>query len=145
MGIVDFSHIIEFFGGSGTVLDATAKKSLVEEVLLLTLSRATSADSNIGAIEVETVQKIILEMVGAEVSCKNIRVAAISDLYKEATLEKYLGNVAGSLDLADKQMILKSLSKVIEVDEKVSPLEVDFFNTVASALGLTPAQLTGLV
>ncbi|MBV1901841.1 MAG: TerB family tellurite resistance protein [Kordiimonadaceae bacterium] len=145
MGIVDFSHIIEFFGGAGTVPDAAAKKSLVEEVLLLTLSRATSADSNIGAIEVETVQKIILEMVGAEVSCKDIRVAAISDLYKEATLEKYLSNVAGNLELTDKQMILQSLSKVIEADEKVSPLEVDFFNTVASALGLTPAQLTGLV
>ena len=145
MGLVDFDQIMEIFGGSSSVPDAETKKSLLEEVLLLTLSRATTADSNIDAVEVETVQKIILEMVGTEVSCKDIRVAAISDLYKEATLERYLSKVAGKLELADKQVVVESLSKVIKVDEKISPFEVEFFNDVATALGLTPAQLTGLV
>ena len=144
MGIASFDHIIELLGGGDSALDASKKKSLVEEVMLLTLSRATCADSNIGSIEVETVQKIFQEVSGTEVSCKEIRVAAISDLYKEATLEKYLSNVSGKIDLADRQMIVDSLARVIKVDGKISPFEVEFFNGVVSALGLSAAQVAGL-
>ncbi len=144
MGIASFDHIIELLSGGDTAMDASKKKSLVEEVLLLTLSRATCADSNIGSIEVETVQEIFQEVAGTEVSCKEIRVAAISDLYKEATLEKYLSNASGKIEVADRQMIVQSLARVIKADDKVSPFEVEFFNKVVSALGLTPAQVTDL-
>ncbi|MEX0299430.1 MAG: TerB family tellurite resistance protein [Kordiimonas sp.] len=144
MGIASFDHIIELLSGGDSAMDASKKKSLVEEVLLLTLSRATCADSNIGSIEVETVQAIFQEVAGTEVSCKEIRVAAISDLYKEATLEKYLANASGKIEVADRQMIVQSLARVIKADDKVSPFEVEFFNKVVSALGLTPAQVTDL-
>jgi len=144
MGIESFSHIIEFFSGGDKQPDETQKRSLVEEVLLLVLSRATNADSNINPVEVETVQQIFREAVDSEVSIKDIRVAAISDLYKEATLERYLSKMAGKIALEDRQMIVKSLSRVIKVDGKVSPFEVEFFNGVTKALGLTAAQTAGL-
>lgn len=144
MGIESFSHIIEFFSGGDKKPDETQKRSLVEEALLMTLSRATNADSNINPVEVETVQQIFREAVGTEVSIKDIRVAAISDLYKEATLEKYLAKVSGKIEPNDCQMIVKSLARVIKVDGKISPFEVEFFNGVVKALGLTPAQTTGL-
>ena len=144
MGIESFSHIIEFFSGGDKQPDATQKRSLVEEVLLLTLSRATVADSNINPVEVEIVQQIFQETVGTEVSTKDIRVAAISDLYREATLERYLSNMSGKMTEEDRIMIVDSLAKVIKVDGKVSPLEVDFFNGVVKALGLTAAQVHGL-
>ena len=144
MGIESFSHIIEFFSGN-TSPDESQKRSLVEEALLLTLSRATNADSNINPVEVETVQTIFREAVGTEVSIKDIRVAAISDLYKEATLERYLSKMSGKMAPEDRQMIVTSLAHVIKVDGKVSPFEVDFFNGVVKALGLTPAQTSGLM
>jgi uncharacterized tellurite resistance protein B-like protein len=144
MGIESFSHIIEFFGGGDKQPSETQKKSLVEEALLLTLSRATVADSNINPVEVEIVQDIFREVIGTEVSTKDIRVAAISDLYKEATLERYLSKVSSKISPEDSQMIVKSLARVIKVDGKVSPFEVDFFNGVVKALGLSPAQTHGL-
>jgi uncharacterized tellurite resistance protein B-like protein len=145
MGIESFSHIIEFFSGGDKQPDEAQKRNLVEEALLLTLSRATNADSNINPVEVETVQQIFRETVGTEVSTKDIRVAAISELYKEATLEKYLAKVTGKISASDRQMIAKSLARVIKVDDKISPFEVEFFNGVVSALGLSPAETSGLV
>jgi len=144
MGIESFSHIIEFFSGGDKQPDATQKRSLVEEALLLTLARATNADSNINPVEVESVRDIIREAIGTDVSVKDIRVAAISDLYKEATLAKYLAKVTGRMEASDRQLIVKSLARVIKVDGKISPFEVEFFNRVVKALGLTPAQTTGL-
>jgi len=144
MGIESFSHIMNLFSGGDKQPDAATQRSLVEEALLMTLSRATIADSNINVVEVESVQGIIRDVVGAEVSCKDIRVAAISDLFKEATLEKYLAKVSSKIEADDRKMIVRSLARVIKVDGKISPFEVEFFNGVVKALGLTPAQTTGL-
>lgn len=145
MAIVSFSHIIEFFSGGDKQPDESQQRNLMEEALLLTLSRATNADSNINPVEVEQVQEIFREVVGTEVSAKDVRVAAISELYKEATLEKYLAKVSGKMSAADRQTIAKSLARVIKVDDKVSPFEVEFFNGVVDALGLSPAETSGLV
>jgi len=145
MAIVSFSHIIEFFSGGDKEPTETQQRSLMEEALLLTLSRATNADSNINPVEIETVQQIFREVVGTEVSSKDVRVAAISDLYKEATLEKYLAKVAGKMTTGDRQTIVQALARVIKVDEKVSPFEVEFFNGVVAALGLSHAETSGLV
>jgi len=40
---------------------------------------------------------------------------------------------------------IQALADVINVDGRVSAMEVDFFNDVASALALTPAQIMGLL
>lgn len=144
MSISNLSRIMEMFNLGDKELSADEKKELVEEVLLMTLARATSADCNIDSVEVESVQAIIKEATGSDVSEQDIRIAAISDLFKEASLKRYLQKVGGRIDVADRQLVVSSLGKLIKVDGKVSPFEVDFFNEVVEALGLTPAELAGL-
>lgn len=144
MAITSFSHVVNFFTGGDTDMSADDQKALMEEALLLTLSRATSADCNIDSVEVETVRTIMKEVTGSDIAPQDIRVAAISDLYKEASLERYLGKIKNKLSVSDRQTIASSLGRLINVDGNVSPFEVDFFNSVAAALALTPAELAGL-
>lgn len=143
MSIVSFDHIIKFFTGD-QMPDAEESKKLFEEALLLTLSRATSADSNINPVEVETVQAIFKEFSGNDIAESEVRIAAISDLYDEATLEKYLANVSQKINPTQGLQIAQSLAKLIKADSNVSPFEVDFYNGVVAALKVTPARLMGL-
>ena len=144
MSISNLSHIMEFFRFGDKELSAEDRKALVEEVMLMTLARATSADCNIDSVEVETVQSIIKDATGTQISAQDIRIAAISDLFKEASLGRYLSKIRSKISLADRQLVVKSLAELIRVDGKVSPFEVDFFNGVVDALDLTPAELAGL-
>ncbi|WP_262693882.1 TerB family tellurite resistance protein [Kordiimonas aquimaris] len=144
MGIASLSHIVEFFKFGDKGMSDEDKKALVEEALLMTLARATSADCNIDSVEVATVQTIMKEVTGADVSLADIRVAALSDMFKEATVDKYLAKVRAKLDVSERQMIARSLAHLIKVDGKVSPFEVEFFNMVCGALALTSAELAGL-
>ncbi len=144
MSISKLSHIMEMFRFGDRELSADDKKELVEEVLLMTLARATSADCNIDSVEVASVQGIIKDATGTEISEQDIRIAAISDLFKEASLKRYLSKIRSKIDVSDRQLVVSSLGKLIKVDGKVSPFEVDFFNEVVDALGLTPAEMAGL-
>lgn len=144
MSISKLSHIMEMFRFGDRELSADDKKELVEEVLLMTLARATSADCNIDSVEVASVQGIIKDATGTDISEQDIRIAAISDLFKEASLKRYLSKIRSKIDVADRQLVVSSLGKLIKVDGKVSPFEVDFFNEVVEALGLTPAEMAGL-
>ena len=143
MPLAQLENILNLF--RGTELDEEGKRELVREALLMALSRATNADTNISGIEIATVQRIIKERTGDDVSEKDIRVAAISDLYKEATLERYLAKVRGKIGTEDCKMIVGALAEVIKIDGKISPFEVEFFNSVAGALGLSHADCAGLV
>jgi uncharacterized tellurite resistance protein B-like protein len=40
---------------------------------------------------------------------------------------------------------IQALANIFRSDHVVNPLEIDFFNGVAEALGVTPAQIAGLV
>ena len=144
MGIASLSHIVDFFKFGDKGMSDEDKKSLFEESLLMTLARATSADCNIDSVEVQTVQKIMKSVVGADVTTADVRVAALSDMFKEASIDKYLAKVQSKLDVSERQTIARSLAHLIQVDGKVSPFEVEFFNKVSSALSLTPAELAGL-
>lgn len=135
---------MEMFRFGDKELSDDEKKELVEEVLLMTLARATSADCNIDSVEVATVQSIIKEATGSDISEQDIRIAAISDLFKEASLGRYLSKIRSRIDVSDRQLVVRSLGQLIKVDGKVSPFEVDFFNGVVDALGLTPAEMAGL-
>jgi reverse gyrase len=44
------------------------RRRVFKEVLLMTLARASSSDSNVSAVEVQTVQRIIQRVIGEEVS-----------------------------------------------------------------------------
>ena len=120
------------------------QRTLSNEVLFRTLARMSSADTNIRPVEVETIRNIYLDMTGDEVSISEIRVAAKADLYERQPFKKYLAGVQAQIEGEDKRLIMKALSAVIKADGRISPFEVDFFNEVAEALKLSPADLTDL-
>ena len=143
MAIADLKNVLNIFGGA----DVTAEQQneLFKEVLLMTLARAADADINIQSVEVERIQAILKSHTGEEFSTADIRVAARAELYAEATLRKYLGSVRTKLSDSHRAETIQALADVFRSDSNVSVLEVDFFDRVATALQVTPAQIAGLV
>ncbi len=143
MVLAQLKNVFRFFEGS-EVPSSEEKEELIKEVLLMVLARATSSDSNIDNLEVETVQKIFKARTGEDVSTKDVRVAALSELYESAPLPRYLSKMSNKLEQDDCIMIVESLADVIKTDGEVRPTEIEFFNSVVKALGLSSAQVAGL-
>ena len=142
MSIADLSNVLSIFGGSEP--DPEKQKELFKEVLLMTLARASSSDSSIHAIEVESIQGILKRETGDEFSVADVRKAARSDLYEKVPLRKYLSSASRKLSSADRVRIIQTLAEVIRSDTEISVLEIDFFNSIADALKATPSELIGL-
>lgn len=143
MGLAKFVRISKLFGGA--VSDESEREALFKEALLLTLSRASNTDENISPVEVETVRSLMKSVIGEEVSQADVRVAAASKLYEKASLDDYLSVVGRKLLPKQRTTIVQSLAEVINSDARVSTLEIDFFNRVASAIKATPAEMVGLL
>ena len=143
MALADLKNVLNIFGGSDIGEDQ--QNELFKEVLLMTLARAADADINIQSIEVERIQAIIKEHTGEDVSAADVRVAARAELYAEAGLRKYLSKVRGKMKSRHRAETVQALADVFRSDHVVSVLEVDFFNNVVDSLGVTPAQIAGLV
>ncbi len=143
MSMSDLSNVLKIF--RGTDLSREEENELFREVLLMTLSRASSSDANIAPIEVETVQAIVEKSTGEEVSAADIRVAAASELYETAPLEKYLSSCGRKLNVRSRVATVQALADVIKSDTQVSSREVQFFDMVALALAVTPAEIAGLI
>ena len=142
MSIVKLAHIKKLFGGSA--LTRAEQKQLSKEVMLMTLARATASDSNIKSVEVAKVREVLKERTGEKFTAANVRVAANSRLYEKAPFERYLHKCSRRLASKDRIATLAALLEVIHADDRVSDYEVTFFNHVARALELTPAQIAGL-
>ena len=143
MSIADLSTVLKIF--SDTELDEDHQKKLFAEALLMTLARASSADANIHAVEVESIQQIMQRETGSEVSSQDVRKAARTELYESTPLRRYLSSVRRQLSPTDRVRIVNLLADVIKSDTEISVLEVDFFNMVGEALRTTPAELAGLI
>ena len=143
MAIADLKSVLKIFGGSE--LSDDEQSELIKEVLLMTLARAADADINIQTVEVDRIREILKERTGQDFSAADIRVAAREELYAEATLRKYLASVRHQLSALDRSETIHALADVLRSDQSVSVLEVDFFNRVAKALQVTPAEIAGLV
>lgn len=143
MAIADLRHVLNIFGGADDSANDGAE--LYKEVLLMTLARAADADINIQTVEVDRIREILKEHTGEDFSAADIRVAAREELYAEASLRKYLASVRDKLSAKEKSETVCALADVFRSDASVSVLEVDFFNRVAEALQVTPAELAGLV
>ena len=141
MAIADLKNVLNIFGGS----DADNAAELYKEVLLMTLARAADADINIQTVEVDRIREILKEHTGEDFRAADIRVAAREELYAEASLRKYLASVRSKMSAKEKSETVCALADVFRSDASVSVLEVDFFNRVAEALQVTPAELAGLI
>ena len=142
MSLSTLSHILSLF--SGQEPSPEERQELVNETVMLVLSRATDSDTNIHLVEVASVREIVKKTTGEEVSAVDVRMAAHSKIYESAPLERHLQRVGPQIDVHDRVMIAKALAEVILVDGRVTGREVRFFNMVADALELTPAELAGL-
>ena len=139
---VKFTNILKFIlGGDPTPEE---RKLLFKEAAFMALARATSADTNIQNVEVETVQQVLNKVTGEDVTLADIRLAARSDLFERQPLEKYLSGVGGKLDAGQRVAILHGLGEVIRSDQRISPSETRYFDMVAHALKATPSEIFGL-
>ncbi len=141
MSIATLDTICKFFG---TKLTAEDKQKIVDEAVMMTLARATNADSNIKRIEVELVQKIVQEVTGQTVSAADVRVAANSHLFEKAPLQRYLSRIGSEITTQEKLTIVQALADVIKIDGRISSREAQFFNMVTEAFDLDAANLIGL-
>jgi len=142
MAIADLGRVLRIFGGQS--ISEEEQTELFEEVLLMVLARASSSDSSIQKIEIETIQDIVERETGNAVSEQDVRRAARTELYESTPLEKYLGSAAKKLADRDRVAIVQLLAEVIKSDTAVSVLEIDFFNKIATAMHATPAEIAGL-
>jgi uncharacterized tellurite resistance protein B-like protein len=142
MAISDLKSVLKIFGGSDVSEDE--QNELFKEVLLMTLARAADADINIQTVEVDKIRDILKEHTGQEFSAADVRVAARAELYAEASLRKYLTSVRSKMANQDRVKTVHVLADVFRSDQSISVLEVDFFNGVAEALHVTPAEIAGL-
>lgn len=142
MAIGDLTSVLKIFGESSP--NEEDQKQLYAEVLLMTLARASSSDANMHPVEIETIQEIMERETGQNLTEAEIRMAARPELYESANLRKYLRSVRRQLRVGDRVTIVRALADVIRSDTEISVLEIDFFNRVADALRVTPAELVGL-
>ena len=142
MALADLKNVLNIFGGSEISEDQ--QNELFKEVLLMTLARAADADINIQHVEVERVREIVKSHTGEDVSAADVRVAARAELYAEAGLRKYLAKVQGKMKPEHRAETIQSLAEIFKSDHVVSPLEIDFFDRVATSLGVSPSQIAGL-
>ena len=141
MSLANFSRLSKLFKER----EATADEGVFRELFVLVLSRATDADAYTHPAEIASVQAVIKEHLGEDISSSDIRTAALSKLYESAPLHKYLAEVGPRLSRQQRCSIIRGLVEVLKADESVSSRETEFFNMVAMALGLTAADAAGLV
>jgi uncharacterized tellurite resistance protein B-like protein len=141
MALIHFSTIKALISDRGATKN---QEVLFQEMLLLVLARATSADANVESIEVSHVQQALKESTGNDFSEADILTAASSELFETKSLERTLENAARKLSKEHRITILDCLANLIRADELIRDPELDFFDQVAIALKATPSEIAGL-
>lgn len=141
MALIHFSTIKALISDRGATKN---QEVLFQEMLLLVLARATSADANVESIEVSHVQQALKESTGNDFSEADILTAASSELFESKSLERTLENAARKLSKEHRITILDCLANLIRADELIRDPELDFFDQVAIALKATPSEIAGL-
>ena len=139
MSFFNMTGISKLFGGGS--LTEEEKADLVKEVMLMTLSRAAASDTNIKSVEIDKVQEVLQSRTGEEVPTSEIRIAANSALFEKVSLDKYLARSSKNLEMKDRVEIVTALREVIGSDDRVSDMEMEFFNMVVQSLDIPPANL----
>ena len=135
-------HLLNVFRGGELAPEDRAV--LLEEVFVAVAGRAVSADTNINPREVETVQRLYKRAFGGEIAASAVRSAANSELFETTPLVSYVKAAGRRLSGEDKHLICDSVREIITADGRVGKWEIDFFNQMADALRMTPAQIAGL-
>ncbi len=143
MAITDLSRYLKSFSESSP--SEEEQKELYREVLLMTLARASSSDANIDPVEIETIQQIMQQETGQELTDADIRKAARPELHSSVYLRQYLRSVQRQLKAEDRSKIVQAVADVIKSDTQINVLEIAFFYQVANALRITLVEPLGLI
>ena len=140
MALTDLLNIRQLFGGERGDPGPEAYR----ELLVMVLSRATEVDAYTDAAEVETVQKVLREYLGEDISSADVRVASKSAIYETAPLEKYVSRIGPRLPREQRVKLVHALIAVLNADEKVASAEANYFNMICEALEVSFADVAGL-
>ena len=111
----------------------------------MVLARATAADSNISGVEVETVQEIVKQRIGVDLSSAEVRVAANSDIFESTPLPRFVASARDRLTDDERSSIMGALAEVIRVDDRIGSREVAFYDQIADALQMPRGGDSGLM
>ncbi|MEH6550806.1 MAG: TerB family tellurite resistance protein [Pseudomonadales bacterium] len=134
MNLSDFNIIKKIFGDN--VVTPEEQASLFNEVSLMTLARATSADTHTEQVEVVEVQEELRKLTGQTFTTAEIRVAAQSELFEETPLDKFLSKAGKKLEVLDRVRVVTALAHIIHADGESRDSEKTYFDAVAKALGI---------
>ena len=140
MALADLLSIRQLFGGD----KSEPGPEVFRELLVMVLARATDVDAYTDAAEVESVQAVIREYIGEEISSTDVRIASKSALYETAPLEKYVSRIGPRLPREQRRQVVRALIAVIGADDKVASAEAGYFNMICEALQVTYADVAGL-
>ena len=141
MGIVNFGLIKSIFGGK---LSSEQLQELYAETAFMVLSGAARADLHIESVEVEKIRAILSRLLGQEFSSEEIKLAGETELYATEPIQNYVAKASNKLTIEQRQSILRAMVEVFHADGNMGVLETDYFNSIATALALTPAQMVHL-
>ena len=141
MGIIKMDNIKALLNNE---LSAEQKQKAFKELLVLVLARGTRADLYTHETEVSAAQRVIKDYIGEDVSAAELRIAASSEIFEMAPLNKHVSKVATSFEGADRIVIINALKDVLQADGHVRQPEIDFFDKMASALKLKPSEIAGI-
>lgn len=140
MALADLLNVRQLFGGDRS----EPGPEVYRELLVMVLARATDVDAYTDAAEVETVQKVIMDYLGEEISSADVRIASKSALFESAPLEKYVSRIGPKLPKEQRVKLIQALIEVLRADDKVASAETGYFNMICEALEVSFADVAGL-
>ena len=140
MALADLLNIRQLFGGDRS----DPGPEVYRELLVMVLSRATDVDAYTDAAEVETVQKVLRDYLGEDISSADVRIASKSALYETAPLEKYVSRIGPRLPRDQRVKLVHALIDVLHADDKVASAEAGYFNMICEAMQVSFADVAGL-
>ena len=117
------------------------KEQIRDELFLLVLSRTTSADTNIRAVEIKKVKALLKDNLGKEYTDAHTRVAAQSKRYEKAPVHRLLRDAAKLISENDRVSLAFGMMDIMKSDDRIGALERKHFNRMIKALGLSPSSL----
>ena len=117
------------------------KEQIRNELFLLVLSRTTSADTNIRAVEIKKVKALLKDNLGKEYTDAQIRVAAQSKRFEKEPLHRFVAKASKLISESDRVSLAFGMMDIMKSDDRVGALERKHFNRMIKALGLSPSSL----
>ena len=125
----------------GYLFNQKTKEQIRDELFLLVLSRTTSADTNIRAVEIKKVKALLKDNLGEEYTDAQIRVAAQSKRFEKAPLHRFVAKASKLVSESDRISLAFGMMDIMKSDDRIGALERKHFNRMIKALGLSPSSL----